>query len=98
MANQISLPRSSSPPAAGMGKLIHSPEYLELRELPNAARKKARLTQAEVAERPGLPLSFVANYEGGGRSSILSSSFMWLARPAVIRGSCLVLCSRSEDE
>ena len=48
-----------------MGKLIHSPEYLELRELPNAARKKARLTQAEVAERPGLPLSFVANYEGG---------------------------------
>ena len=50
-----------------MGKSIHSPEHQKLRELLVAARKKAGLTQAEVAERLGRPQSFVAKYEGGER-------------------------------
>ncbi|MBN9345473.1 MAG: helix-turn-helix transcriptional regulator [Devosia sp.] len=50
-----------------MGKSIHSPEHQKLRELLTAARKKAGLTQAEVAERLGRPQSFVAKYEGGER-------------------------------
>jgi transcriptional regulator with XRE-family HTH domain len=50
-----------------MGKSIHSPEHQKLRELLIAARKKAGLTQAEVAERLGRPQSFVAKYEGGER-------------------------------
>ena len=40
---------------------------LELRELLVAARKKAGMTQAEVAEVLGRPQSFVAKYEGGER-------------------------------
>ena len=50
-----------------MGKSIHSPQHQKLRELLVAARKKAKLTQAEVAERLGRPQSFVAKYEGGER-------------------------------
>jgi transcriptional regulator with XRE-family HTH domain len=50
-----------------MGKSIHSSQHLKLRELLIAARKKAGLTQAEVAERLGRPQSFVAKYEGGER-------------------------------
>ena len=50
-----------------MGKSIHSPQHQKLRELLIAARKKAKLTQAEVAERLGRPQSFVAEYEGGER-------------------------------
>ena len=50
-----------------MSKSIHSPEYLKLRELLVAARKKAGLTQQQVAERLGRPQSFVAKYEGGER-------------------------------
>ena len=50
-----------------MGKTIHSPEHQKLRELLIAARKKAGLTQAEVAKRLGRPQSFVAKYEGGER-------------------------------
>jgi transcriptional regulator with XRE-family HTH domain len=50
-----------------MGKSIHSPQHQKLRELLIAARKKAKLTQAEVAERLGRPQSFVAKYEGGER-------------------------------
>lgn len=50
-----------------MGKSIHSPQHQKLRELLTAARKKAGLTQAEVAERLGRPQSFVAKYEGGER-------------------------------
>lgn len=50
-----------------MGKSIHSPQHQKLRELLIAARKKAGLTQAEVAERLGRPQSFVAKYEGGER-------------------------------
>jgi transcriptional regulator with XRE-family HTH domain len=50
-----------------MGKSIHSPQHRKLRELLIAARKKANLTQAEVAARLGRPQSFVAKYEGGER-------------------------------
>jgi transcriptional regulator with XRE-family HTH domain len=50
-----------------MGKSIHSPQHQKLRELLIAARKKAKLTQAEVAESLGRPQSFVAKYEGGER-------------------------------
>ena len=55
------------PAAADMGKSIHSPQHQKLRELLVAARKKAGLTQAEVAERLNRPQSFVAKYEGGER-------------------------------
>jgi transcriptional regulator with XRE-family HTH domain len=50
-----------------MGKSIHSPQHQKLRELLIAARKKASMTQAEVAELLGRPQSFVAKYEGGER-------------------------------
>ena len=50
-----------------MGKSIHSPQHQRLRDLLAAARKKAGLTQAEVAERLGRHQSFVAKYEGGER-------------------------------
>ena len=50
-----------------MGKSIHSPQHQRLRELLIAARKKAGLTQAEVAAQLDRPQSFVAKYEGGER-------------------------------
>jgi DNA-binding transcriptional regulator YiaG len=50
-----------------LGKSIHSPQHQKLRELLVAARKKAKLTQAEVAEQLGRPQSCVAKYEGGER-------------------------------
>ena len=50
-----------------MGKSIHSPQHQKLRELLITARKKAKLTQAEVAQRLGRPQSFVAKNEGGER-------------------------------
>lgn len=50
-----------------MGKSIHSPQHQKLRELLIAARKKAGLTQAEVALQLDRPQSFVAKYEGGER-------------------------------
>ncbi len=50
-----------------MGKTIHSPEHQALRELLIAARRKAGLTQRELAERLGRPQSFVAKVEGGER-------------------------------
>jgi transcriptional regulator with XRE-family HTH domain len=53
--------------ATRMSKSIHSPEHAKLRALLIAARKKAGLTQHDVAERLGRPQSFVAKYEGGER-------------------------------
>jgi DNA-binding transcriptional regulator YiaG len=50
-----------------MQKTIHSQQYQRLCELLIEARKKASLTQVEVAERLGKPQSFVAKYEGGER-------------------------------
>jgi transcriptional regulator with XRE-family HTH domain len=53
--------------APRMSKSIHSPQHTKLRELLVAARKKAGLTQQDVADRIGRPQSFVAKYEGGER-------------------------------
>ncbi len=53
--------------ARHMSKSIHSPEQAKLRESLIAARKKAGLTQQDVADRLGRPQSFVAKYEGGER-------------------------------
>lgn len=48
-------------------KSLHSAEQLALRELLVGARRKAGLTQQQLAERLGKPQSFVAKYEGGER-------------------------------
>ena len=53
--------------ASRMSKSIHSPQHTKLRELLVAARKKAGLTQQDVANQLGRPQSFVAKYEGGER-------------------------------
>ena len=50
-----------------MSKSIHSPQHQLLRELLVAARRKAGMTQAEVALKLDRPQSFVAKYEGGER-------------------------------
>ncbi len=50
-----------------MQKTIYSQQYQRLCELLIEARRKAGLTQVEVAERLGKPQSFVAKYEGGER-------------------------------
>jgi transcriptional regulator with XRE-family HTH domain len=50
-----------------MQKTIYTQQHQRLCELLIEARKKAELTQAEVAERLGKPQSFVAKYEGGER-------------------------------
>ncbi len=50
-----------------MEKTIYSQQYQRLCDLLIEARKKAGLTQVEVAERLGKPQSFVAKYEGGER-------------------------------
>lgn len=50
-----------------MQKTIYSQQYQRLCELLIEARRKADLTQVEVAERLGRPQSFVAKYEGGER-------------------------------
>jgi transcriptional regulator with XRE-family HTH domain len=51
----------------GIGKSVHSPEQAAFCELMIAARKKAGLTQHDVAKRLRKPQSFVAKYEGGER-------------------------------
>jgi transcriptional regulator with XRE-family HTH domain len=53
--------------ASRMSKSIRSPQHTKLRELLVAARKKAGLTQQDVADRIGRPQSIVAKYEGGER-------------------------------
>jgi transcriptional regulator with XRE-family HTH domain len=50
-----------------MQKSIYTQQHQRLCELLIEARKKADLTQVEVAERLGKPQSFVAKYEGGER-------------------------------
>jgi transcriptional regulator with XRE-family HTH domain len=50
-----------------MSKTIHSPEHQVLCELLIAARRKAGMTQLEVAARLGRPQSFLAKVEGGER-------------------------------
>jgi transcriptional regulator with XRE-family HTH domain len=53
--------------ARGIGKSVHSPEQAAFCELMTKARKKAGLTQQEVAKRLKKPQSFIAKYEGGER-------------------------------
>ena len=48
-------------------KSVHSTDQLAFRELMIAARKRAGLTQQELAKRLKRPQSFVAKYEGGER-------------------------------
>jgi transcriptional regulator with XRE-family HTH domain len=56
-----------APRARGMLKSVHTAEQLALRQLLIEARKKAGLTQQELARRPKKPQSFIAKYEGGER-------------------------------
>jgi transcriptional regulator with XRE-family HTH domain len=55
------------PRARGLIKSVHSPEQLAFCQLMIEARKKAGLTQHELAERLKKPQSFIAKYEGGER-------------------------------
>lgn len=50
-----------------MPKSLRSRRHQKLCELLVAARRKAALTQAELARRLGRPQSFVAKVEGGER-------------------------------
>ena len=50
-----------------MKKSIYSEQHDAIRHHLMAERKKAGLTQSDVAEKAGRPQSFVAKYEGGER-------------------------------
>ena len=50
-----------------MDKAIHSAEQKVLSALLRSYRERAGLRQADVAERLGLPQSFVSKYESGER-------------------------------
>ncbi|HEX3869428.1 MAG TPA: helix-turn-helix transcriptional regulator [Pirellulales bacterium] len=50
-----------------MRKSLHSDRSDALLDMLRGARKRAGLTQVEVAQRLGRPQSFVAKYEGGER-------------------------------
>jgi transcriptional regulator with XRE-family HTH domain len=56
-----------APRARGLIKSVHSPEQAAFCELMIAARKKAGLTQQELAKRLKRTQSFVAKFEGGER-------------------------------
>jgi transcriptional regulator with XRE-family HTH domain len=61
------LPRVMASRARGLVKSLHQPEYQALCALLAEARRKAGLSQQEVAKRLRRPQSFVAKYEGGER-------------------------------
>lgn len=50
-----------------MSRSIHPPTPEQLRSLLIAARNRAGLTQAQVAEKLNRPQSFVSKYESGER-------------------------------
>jgi transcriptional regulator with XRE-family HTH domain len=50
-----------------MRKCVHSTEQRTFREAIQAARKRAGLTQKQLADRLGRPQSFLAKYESGER-------------------------------
>jgi transcriptional regulator with XRE-family HTH domain len=52
---------------AHLGKSVHSASQTALCELLIAARKKAGLTQQDLARRLSKPQSFIAKYETGER-------------------------------
>jgi transcriptional regulator with XRE-family HTH domain len=51
----------------GIGKTVHSADQAAFCALMVAARRKAGLTQAQLAKRLKKPQSFIAKYEGGER-------------------------------
>jgi transcriptional regulator with XRE-family HTH domain len=51
----------------GIDKSVHSAEQAAFCALMIAARKKAGLTQQDVAKKLNKPQTFVAKYEGGER-------------------------------
>jgi transcriptional regulator with XRE-family HTH domain len=53
--------------ARGLSKSVHSARQSAFCALIIAARKKAGLTQTQLAKRLSRPQSFVAKYEGGER-------------------------------
>ena len=59
------LPRMAS--SGTIAKSVHSPEQTAFCRLMVAARKKAGLTQQDLAKRLKKPQSFIAKYEGGER-------------------------------
>lgn len=50
-----------------MEKSIYSAEYQQVCQLLRELRHEAGLTQVQVAERLGVPQSFVSKYESGQR-------------------------------
>lgn len=56
-----------APAARKIGKSVHSAEHRAFRALIRDARKKAGLTQTDLAKRLGKPQSFIAKYESGER-------------------------------
>jgi transcriptional regulator with XRE-family HTH domain len=53
--------------ARKLSKSVHSPAQQAFRRLMIMARRRAKLTQQQLAKRLGKPQSFVAKYEGGER-------------------------------
>jgi transcriptional regulator with XRE-family HTH domain len=56
-----------APRARGISKSVHSGEWKAFCALLQQARRKAGLTQQDLADRLGKPQSFVAKIEGGER-------------------------------
>ena len=56
-----------APRARGTQKSVHSSPQLAFCALMKETRRKAGLTQQELADRLDRPQSFVAKYEGGER-------------------------------
>ena len=67
-----------APRARGIDKSVHSADQARFCELMIAARRKAGLTQQQLAKNLRKPQSFVAKYEGGERRIDLIE-FLWIA-------------------
>ena len=63
----------------GISKSLRSVEHAVFRAVMIEIRKKAGLTQQELAKRLRRPQSFIAKYEGGERR-IDIVEFLWLVR------------------
>ncbi|MEI7731752.1 MAG: helix-turn-helix transcriptional regulator [Verrucomicrobiota bacterium] len=50
-----------------MSKSIYGPEQESLQFILHEARNEAKLTQAQLADKMGVPQSFVSKYESGER-------------------------------
>jgi predicted transcriptional regulator len=76
--------------SAHVEKTIWSEKSQHLREALAKARKDAKLTQAELAEKLKRPQSFVAKYEGGERRLDLVE-FIWVCKALKIAPEKLFL-------